>query len=239
MRSFYAAAALLAILSGGAAYAASLSVAPAKLDLVAPAATATLTLRNDDTHPITVQIRVFRWQQAGGMDRLEPTDDVVASPPMTVLPPQADYTVRIVRVSKVPVAGEESYRLLIDELPDRSRQIPGAVTFVLRYSLPVFFASPNVAQPHLFWAVQAQGKAVVVIAKNAGGRHLRIADLTLTDARGTLADLSGLVGYVLPGSSMRLPLPRMRQGPIVGPVTLSAQGEEGVINATATVESDR
>ncbi len=239
MRSFYAAAIAFSILSGSAADAASLSVAPARVEIVAPAATATLTLRNDDTHPITVQIRVFRWSQVGGIDRLEPSDDVVASPPMTVLPPRADYTVRVVRVSKAPVAGEECYRLLIDELPDRSRQIPGAVTFVLRYSLPVFFVSPDAAQPQVSWAVQTRGNTVVVIAKNAGGRHLRIADLALADPRGTFADLSGLVGYVLPGSSMRLPLPKQRKESIIGPVTLTAQGDEGVINATAPVQSDR
>jgi Spore Coat Protein U domain len=61
--------------------AASLQVAPVFLDIAAPAAAATVTLRNTGATPIATQIRVFRWVQEEGRERLEPTADVVASPP--------------------------------------------------------------------------------------------------------------------------------------------------------------
>ena len=51
--------------SGAAA--ASLQVAPVLLEVVAPGAAATVTLRNNGAKPIATQVRVFRWiQQAGG-----------------------------------------------------------------------------------------------------------------------------------------------------------------------------
>ena len=109
---------------GEASEAASLRVAPTTISLVAPDAASVLSLRNDDKRPINVQIRVFRWTQVDGVDRLEPARDVVASPPAARLAGGAATTVRIVRVSKAPVSGEESYRLLVDELPDPSRVRP-------------------------------------------------------------------------------------------------------------------
>src|SRR5438552_3253242 len=233
-----AAIALSYLSSGGAVRASSLRVAPSFVELISPDSATTLNLRNEDSHPINVQIRVFRWSQVDGVERLEPTMDVVASPPLTTLGPNADYVVRVVRVMKVPVAGEESYRLLIDELPDTSRRRPGAINFVLRYSIPIFFASPDANQPQVSWAVQASGKGVVLIAKNAGGRHLRISDLKLAEASRTIANRPGLMGYVLGGATMRWLLPRARGSSLSGrSASLSAQSQSGMINAMATVQS--
>ncbi len=240
MRSAFAVAVALYLLHSDVAHATSLRAAPARLDLIAPDSAATLSLRNEEARPITVQIRVFRWSQADGIERLEPTTEVVASPPMTTVGPNAEYTVRVVRVSKAPVAGEESYRLLIDELPDRSRRVPGAITFVLRYSIPVFFASRDVSQPQVTWGLQSGGDAIVLSAKNTGGRHLRIADLELADGGTTVAARSGLVGYVLAGSVMHWSLPRTQDSSISGrSVELTAQSDAGAINATAVVQSGR
>ena len=100
------------------ASAASLQVAPVLLEVVAPGAAATVTLRNNGAKPIATQVRVFRWTQEAGGERLEPTDDVVASPPAVELQPAQDYVARVVRVTKKPVEGEEAYRLFIDELPE-------------------------------------------------------------------------------------------------------------------------
>lgn len=132
------------LLCAGLSHAASLRVAPTGLELIAPDASAVLNLSNDDAkRPINVQIRVFAWSQSGGIETLTPTTDVVASPPSTKLGPNAQYVVRVVRVSKAPVRAEESYRVIVDELPDPSRKKAGTVALALRYSVPVFFATPT------------------------------------------------------------------------------------------------
>src|SRR4029079_10100865 len=66
----------LSMLSCHAGNAASLRVAPTNLELVAPDSAPTLTLRNEDTRPINVQIRVLHWTQIDGIERLDPTTDV-------------------------------------------------------------------------------------------------------------------------------------------------------------------
>lgn len=104
------------LLCGVPSNATSVRVAPTMADLLAPDSATTFNLRNEDDRPINVQIRIFRWTQDGGKDHLAPTADVVASPPSQTLGVNADYVVRVVRVTKKPVSGEESYRVVVDEL---------------------------------------------------------------------------------------------------------------------------
>jgi fimbrial chaperone protein len=56
-----------------------LRISPTMIDIAAPGATATLTLRSEDAAP--VQIRTFRWFHKNGANDLEPTEALVASPP--------------------------------------------------------------------------------------------------------------------------------------------------------------
>ena len=135
------------------ASAGSLQVEPVLVDVTAPGAASTLTLRNEGATPINAQIRVFRWSLVDGQEKLEPTDDVVASPPSVTLTPKGQYTARVVRVSKQPVTGEESYRLLVDQLPDLSQQKNGAVNLLVRYSIPVFFGAPDKKSPTVAWSL--------------------------------------------------------------------------------------
>ncbi len=225
---------LLIILAGlvaaPAAQATSLRVSPILLDVRAPGAAATVTLRNDEARPLDVQIRVFRWTQVQGKDVLEPTTDVVASPPMAALAPQAEYVVRVVRVTKRPMAAEESYRLVVDELPNPAERRNGTVTFVLRYSIPVFFGAGKVADASVAWTARRSGNAYVVSATNSGGKRLRVSNLTLNDAHGALQPREGLVGYVLPGATMTWPVRSGRR--LEGQAKLAADTETGPINAT-------
>src|SRR5262249_62404241 len=122
--------------------AAPLQVAPINVESPAPGASPTIKLRNEGSAPLNAQIRVFRWTQKDGEEKLEPPDDVVASPPIATLAAKADYVVRLVRLSKAPIAEGASYRLLVDELPDPARQKNGNIAIVLRYSIPVFFYKP-------------------------------------------------------------------------------------------------
>jgi fimbrial chaperone protein len=66
----------------------------------------------------------------------------VASPPAAKLAPKSNYVVRVVRVTKRPVSGEESYRVLIDQLPEGAQQKGNAVNLLVRYSIPVSSAPP-------------------------------------------------------------------------------------------------
>ena len=76
---------------------------------------------------VAVQARVFRWSQVNGEDKLEKTEDVIISPPVLTVHGGAPSTFRLVRVAKTPVSGEETYRVLLDEIPDRKKLQAGTV----------------------------------------------------------------------------------------------------------------
>ena len=167
------------------------------------------------------------------MERLEPTGAVVASPPATALAPGANYVIRVVRVSKAPPTGEESYRVIVDELPDAARKKSGTVSLVLRYSIPVFFRSPDASQAKMSWSVSGKEGSMVLTAKNAGNTRLRLSDLRLMQGGRKLAVRPGLVGYVLGGATMQWPIRGKLSG---GSVVLQAQGDSGSIDAKVAIK---
>ncbi|MBS0531490.1 MAG: molecular chaperone [Proteobacteria bacterium] len=219
------------------ASAASLQVQPALIEVAAPGQAATLTLRNPDAAPINVQLRVFRWSQVNGTEKLEPTTDVVASPPATTLNPNTDYVVRIVRVMQRPVSGEESYRLLIDQLPDASLAGGNTVRLLVRYSLPVFFTKGVRAQPEVSWSIRKRGDRIALVARNNGASRLRVSNISIHDSRGKAVNFGdGLVGYVLSRSTMEWVAPqRVSDFAMSGSVVISGKGNEQQIHATATM----
>jgi fimbrial chaperone protein len=213
----------------------ALQVEPVLVDVAAPGAASTVTLRNEGTTPIDAQIRVFRWSIVNGKERLDPTDDVVASPPSVTLTPKGQYIARIVRTSKQPVAGEESYRLLVDQLPDLSQQRNGAVNLMVRYSIPVFFGAPNKKNPTVAWSVATNGDKVTLTAHNSGERRLRISALSLRDATGkSLSFGNGLAGYALGQSAVSWTIPRHGFTPN-GAISVTAQSDGGPIQAVASI----
>jgi fimbrial chaperone protein len=216
-----------------AAVGAQLRVEPVLLEMNAPAAAGTLTLRNNEDVEVTVQTRVLRWSQNAGKETLEPTPDVVASPPAVTLAPGADYVVRVVRVSKQPVHAEESYRVIVDQLPRTGRQQSRSVNLLIRQSIPVFFHAREFNPPAVSWSINPEAGKLVVVASNAGDERLRIASLRLKDSSGTIVSFgNGLIGYVLGRSTMSWIAPNYPRGfGISGPVSVTAETDKGPTHA--------
>jgi len=205
------------------------------LEMNAPAAAGTLTLRNDEDSEVTIQTRVLRWSQSAGKETLEPTTDVVASPPAVTLAPGADYIVRVVRVTKQPVRGEESYRVIVDQLPRAGRQQSRSVSLLIRQSIPAFFRARELSLPAVTWSMSYDAGKLVVMASNTGDERLRIASLRLRDSSGaTISFGNGLVGYVLGRSSMSWIAPIYPRGfANGGPVSITAETDKGPTHAVA------
>ncbi|WP_343646930.1 fimbria/pilus periplasmic chaperone [Enterobacter sp.] len=185
------------------ALAATLQVAPVTLDLDSSQRATAVYLTNSGDTPIHAQIRVYDWTQANGKDVLTPTDDVVSSPAMTALAPGQQQLVRIIVLQPGVRQQEQSYRLVIDELPSHLPETAGrnAVHFLLRYSIPVFIAGAQSAgtRDNDLRCEQA-GSPAAIQCFNAGERHIRLSNLQTLAADGQVVNtLKGLAGYVLPG----------------------------------------
>ncbi|CAN7781660.1 molecular chaperone [Variovorax sp. LjRoot175] len=229
-----AAAVLLALATlTSPANGASLQVVPTSLTLQARQNADGLWLSNTGSQPLHAQVRVYRWTQVDGEDRLEPTRDLTVSPPMLQVPAGERQLVRVIRLGPPPMGAEASYRLIVDELPvpasapaEGSAAADGRATkhsglqFVLRYSLPVFLlpATPRAPgavgpaetalQPDLQIRLVRTGEQTQLEVANDGPAHAQIEDLVLVDAAGERQTVrAGLAGYVLPGQRRRWNLP--------------------------------
>jgi len=219
--------------------AASLQVSPVLFDLPPTANATQLTLKNLGTDPINVQIRVFRWDQVAGEDQLTPTTDVVGSPPAASLQPGEEHIVRLVRVAGGPVEAEESYRVVIDELPQPRTGTQSSVNFVMRYSIPIFYSAGDDASD-LVWQASIDDAQLLLRASNPGGRHIRLSELAVSDASGaSIAVAPNLAGYVLPDSEMQwaTPLPADTALSAGATITISARANDGEIRAETPLET--
>lgn len=227
--------------AGHIALATQLHVEPVLLEMNAPAAAGSLTLHNEEGSEVAVQTRILRWSQRDGTEALVPTTDVVVSPPTIKLAPGSDNIVRVVRVSKQPINGEESYRVIVDQLPDLRARQGRAVNILIRQSIPVFFRNPQLSPPNVAWSYHHEGGKLIVAASNGGDERLRIASLRLRDEAGESVFFgNGLVGYVLGHSSMNwsFPTPPKAFG-MSGSVSVAAQSDKGPVNAVATIRDRR
>lgn len=237
MRSFGTSLLILSLLTAAPAVteAASLQVAPVRIEVPPKQAATKVMLRNTGEDEINAQIRVFKWVQVKGKDQLVETRDVVASPPIVKLMPNKGNTIRIVRTAKTPVQAEEAYRLLVDQLPPPANKPGMAISLVLRYSIPVFFNATNETGTQLNWTVEARGGQTVLTVTNKGDTHLRLAGLSMQTGKSAPQSFGpGLVGYVLGNSTARFSLRGALKGAKPGStVLISAEGNDGPVQAKA------
>jgi fimbrial chaperone protein len=189
---------------------AAMRVQPLTVDVVSPSQASAVTLQNNGEDDLSLQMRVFKWSQIDGRDHLEPTTEVVASPPVARIPPGSNYTIRLARTAGPVAAGQEmSYRLWVDELPPAAllRDEGGQVDVRLRFDLPVFFRGTGTSPPEVSWSVRQSGSDVVAEATNSGSSHARIQGLEVRSGSDGISFGAGLNGYVLANSSRRWTAP--------------------------------
>jgi fimbrial chaperone protein len=181
--------------------AAGFSVSPTRVEFIPGERVKGLRLHNTGGRPIQAQLRVYAWTQVDGADVLEPSTDLVVSPPMAAIAPGAQQLVRIVRKGGGgdPRSAERSYRLLVDELPPARVQ-----------SVPVFVASTGDQgePPELLWFTQIGSDGRLQIGtRNDSGHRAQLSAVRLLDAEGRILHRhEGLLGYVLANTTRLWPL---------------------------------
>lgn len=209
----------------------SLEVGPIRMQMFGPERTATLSVRNTDTSPVSVQIRTVDWTQPDGADLYLPSSALVVSPPLVTLGPGESQVVRVV-VENMPVAPtERAFRLILDELPGSSNDLPTGVATTLRILVPIFVTPSTDSRANLQWsATQADGQ-LTLTATNQGAARERLINLQLSGGGRTIGD--PLEGYVLAGGRRVWTIDT--GGAAVNALTLSAEGEYGTVEANVPV----
>lgn len=188
-----------------------------------------LWLENRGTAPANLQVRVFAWRQGDYDDQYQAQREIIGSPPVANIAPGQKQLIRLTRTGASPVGQEQAFRIIIDEIPPalpdagNADKPQAAIRFQMRYSVPLFVYgqglwgkpdangqrdSSGVGKPALSWRqVSVQGRPFVEI-RNTGPVHARLTDVMLQQGGQQRPLVEGLLGYVLPGASMRWPVPQ-------------------------------
>jgi len=187
-----------------------------------------LWLENRGNEAANLQIRVFAWSQKGFEDQYENQRDVIGSPPVARIEPGQKQLVRLTRTREIPAGQERAFRIIIDEIPSaqtptaKEGQTAAAIRFQMRYSVPLFAYGQGLwskddptrkrdpksaGQPQLTWRKVTVGGASFVEVSNQGAVHARLTDVSFKQGTQNRALVDGLLGYVLPGATMRWPAP--------------------------------
>ena len=197
--------------------AASLQVAPISVAFSPQEKAKEIWLTNTSERPIRAQTRVLIWSQVAGQDQVNPTRDLVASPSITEIKAGEQQLIRIIRIAPQNTAVEQTYRLLIDELPSSGQaDAQTGLQLLLQYSIPVFIKpTDSIAMRNgltLLNQVNFQYQNQQLIVKNNAKSHIRISELTYINPNGERIPLiNGLVGYALAGQSMRWDIPESKK----------------------------
>ncbi|WP_187336690.1 fimbrial biogenesis chaperone [Novosphingopyxis iocasae] len=170
-------------------------------------------IENKGKERVTLQVRAFSWSQSAGENVLSQQADLVASPPMAEVEPGGRQLVRLVRRAEASDTPEAAYRLLIDELPAApatdAETLQAQLRVQMRYSIPLFVygSKQENVSPQLEARIVAAPSGPMLSIRNSGSRHARLSDLRGLSGGKEALIKSGLAGYVLPGSSIQIPLP--------------------------------
>jgi len=228
---------LLSLLLAPGANAANLQISPVMINFRAGQGAAGITLQNLGDAPVYGQVRVYLWDQQQGDDVLLATQDVVASPPIIQIGPKSSQTIRLVRRAGSDKTGEQSYRVLIDEIARDDAPATSGVDIRLRYSVPVFTAPQNDrAEPQLTWQFFRKDGEWMLRLNNSGQLHAQLGAIRVTNGAGKEFPISsGLMGYALAGRVREWKLPLPKETDLSGALRIAASINGRAVTAAATV----
>jgi fimbrial chaperone protein len=169
---------------------------------------------------VVVQVRAVAWSQQNGEERLDDTQDVLASPAVLQIPGNGSQIVRVALRGAPDTERELTYRVVFDEVPQAAPAGFNGLRVSLRLSVPIF-VTPVHGRPsaNLQWQLlRLPGGDFEVDAKNEGTAHLQVADFDVQVGADTPLHAK-TSKYLLPGSRMTWQIkpeaPVASQGPIV------------------------
>ncbi len=224
-------AALAAAASGARAQ--GLTVIPVTINMAPGQQAAVLTVENHEQSDASFQVRAFAWSERDGHQQLDPTTDVLASPPLGSIAASGVQVVRIV-LRRAPKDREATYRILLDQIPPPAKA--GSVNIVLRQSLPVFAQPQARVAAHLAWRVERDAGHTYLVATNDGTKHESVRDIVLTTAAGAPVKVEGrTLPYVLAGSFKRWQIDFAPGAPAGAGLRLAARSDGGPIETNVPI----
>jgi fimbrial chaperone protein len=213
------------------AVAGEFSVTPVRIFMEPRDRATAVTIANEGREELVMQADIYAWKQKpGGEDELTLTEDLFLSPPIIKLAPNARQVVRLARLQRGPVEGQQTYRMLVRELTEaRARPQGQAVEIALAFSLPVFITPAGARSLLDCDAHRAATDKVRIECRNQGNAYVFPREFTLTSAQGEPWAARDSGGYILPGVERAFELQRSGGGIPGGSAKLAVTLDDGSI----------
>lgn len=218
-------------------HAGSFHVTPVKVVLSLETTTYVLRVENSGAATVTLQLKALAWSQQGGRDQLQPTREVLVTPPLFNLKPGAMQIVRVGLMRKPDPVRELSYRLLLEEIPPPPAAEFKGVQVALRIGIPIFVAPISAARQDLsFTATHTPDGQLRINVANRGLAHAQITGMTLHSPKPEDSLLASYrsPAYVLPGQERELILKPEMAAPVTDArLAVRAQTPSGLVESYA------
>lgn len=183
------------LLLASAAGAADIGVLPVGLGLGAGHDRAAVTVTNQGTEAVTIQVETVSWTQTDeGQDEYAPSRDLLINPPLFTIAPGKAQVLRV-GLRRPPSGGRETaYRLFLREVPPppaptvdaANAGVPGVhIRVLLELRLPVYVAPTKVVRGQQWQGRRTTDGAIEVTMVNDGNVHMNISELALRAADAT------------------------------------------------------
>ena len=195
--------ALLFSITNTVVYAAAFTVTPVRSTLSLDQKISSLVVSNRDSEPAIIQLEALAWSQdADGKDVFAATKDVLATPTVFTLQPNAKQVIRV-GLRRPPVDGLEStYRLFLTQVPPPPKPNFTGLNFNLKMSIPIFVLPKTPVDAQLNWQLQStKDGQLTLTANNTGVAHAQIITITLTPVDTEAFAAKDVSGYMLPNQT--------------------------------------
>lgn len=221
---------LLLALFSQTIWAANLGVTPVAIHMGGAVNRTTVNIVNYGAEAVTMQVETIAWIRVNGVDQDGETSDIMVNPAVFTVEPGESQIVRIGlrRPSDKPY--EETYRLVLREVPVARTETAGTnVRVLVAMRLPIYVAPVKIIRDEK-WTVHTDKKGnLVAKLQNAGNVHYKIGGIKvrLNEAKGGEPVASTTEGgVVFPGEARSFSM-RAVQALAIQPLTLEVFTDRG------------
>jgi fimbrial chaperone protein len=238
--TFAAAALIAAAVSAPLAEAAQFSIMPVRIFMTPRDRAIAVTVTNEGDQEVVMQADLYTWKQKpDGTDDLVLTEDLILSPPIIKLAPKARQVVRLARLTPPPSTDQQTYRLIVREIPEARPTEQLQLQVALAFSLPVFITPPGAKREMKCSAERAAADTLKVTCENNGNAYAQIRALEVVGSTGEPLASTAVGGYILPGVKRGLEVKRQGGARYPGgKIQVRAAMDDGTVQSIDAVLSE-
>ncbi|HUI44564.1 MAG TPA: fimbria/pilus periplasmic chaperone [Nitrospirota bacterium] len=222
------------------ASAADFRVSPIRLDLGQSVKSGAINVANDGEGQLNLQISVSEWSQdAEGKDVYTDTSDIVFFPKIMTVDAGEQRVIRV-GIKGAPQPREKTYRIFIEQIPERNKGKGVNLAISIRFAPPIFVMPAVVKTEGAIDAIQLSNGKVKAIVKNTGNVHFKILSILM---KGKAADGSEVFSKELSGFYLLNHIARALEAPIsaekceeLSTVEIEARTEDFNLNGKLNVQ---